>query len=105
MASTRGYVGIASALFDCSAAMDAKDGKGDTRHYSEPSNAAGIRSRSCCWSAESPSSRWSFRTPIVQRNGQAGVVRPSRENGVQSMVDKFAMTEGGVSSGILTLDR
>jgi ankyrin repeat protein len=30
MAARRGYVGIASALLDCGAAMDAKDDKGDT---------------------------------------------------------------------------
>jgi NF-kappa-B inhibitor-like protein 2 len=30
MAARRGYLGIASALLDCGAAVDAKDSKGDT---------------------------------------------------------------------------
>ncbi len=42
---------------------------------------------------------------LVQRNGQAGVIRITRENGVQSATDQLAMTKGWVFGCIVTLDR
>jgi len=49
MAARRGYVGIAGALLDCGAAMEAKDRKGDTP-LQRAINAAGDWSRICSWS-------------------------------------------------------
>ena len=42
---------------------------------------------------------------FVERNDEAGVVLPSRENCMPSTVDELAMAEGRVLVGIVTLDR
>jgi hypothetical protein len=47
----------------------------------------------------------SFRTPIVERNGQERIVRPSSEYRMQAAVEKLAVAKGRVFCRVVTLDR